>query len=162
RLDRGGVMPARSDGAPAVPQLEVKIARIDEYAEPLAEDEHRVARVQRVGEQEESAADRKEPERDRHHHAPGALRGDPLHQKPHGEENLRNVAEDHPPLEFLDEYFVEVGADLAREINEHRSPPKPAARACAGGSATTRRKDREGRSTTGRRSHSSTCRDAAD
>src|SRR5262245_24499488 len=47
----------RLGGASAVAQLEIEVAQIDEDAKPLAEDEHRIALVERVGEQQQPPAD---------------------------------------------------------------------------------------------------------
>src|SRR5947209_9470695 len=131
-----------------IAHLEVEIARINEHAKALSENKHRVADIERVGEQEKPAADGEEPERDRHHHLAGALGGDPLHHEAHGEHDLREITEQHPPLELLDEHFVEVLAKLVRQFNEHgASPPSPAALFFDAGSATTRRTGRECRPT---------------
>src|SRR5882672_2432087 len=139
---------SRSRSASSVAQLEIEVARVDEHAKTLAQDEHRVADVERIAEQQHSAADREEPEGDRHDHLAGALGGDPLHEKAHREHDLCDIAEQHPPLEFGDEDLVQIGADRVRKFNEHRVlPPKPAARAACGGSATTLRQDRGCRST---------------
>src|SRR5467141_2158717 len=87
----------RSRTAPAVAQLEIEIPPIDEHPECLAEDEDRVADVERIGQKQEAPADREEPEGDRHHHFSGSLGGDPLHQETHGEHDLCDIAEQHPP-----------------------------------------------------------------
>src|ERR1700690_139129 len=62
---------------PAAADDELKIAQIDEHAERLPNDEHRVLTVECVAEQHQAAADREHPERGWHHAAPGPLRGDP-------------------------------------------------------------------------------------
>src|SRR5262245_6968265 len=135
--------------APAVAQLEVQVARVDEHTEALAEDEDRIADIERIAEQQQPAADREEPERDRHHHLSRALGCDPLHHKAHGEHDLRHIAEQYPPLEFGYENVVQVVADRLREINQHSlSPPRPAARDGGGGSATRLPRDRGCRPTT--------------
>src|SRR6266481_1603415 len=101
----------RRGGAAAVTQLEIEVAPVDEHAERLAQDENRVADIQRIGQQQRAAANRKKPKRDRHHHFSRAFRGDPLHQESHGEHNLRDVAEQHPPLKLGHKDFVQVTAD---------------------------------------------------
>src|SRR5262249_52471123 len=107
RLDRG----LKEGCLPAVTQLEIEIASVDENAEALTQDEYRVANVERITEQQQPAADREEPERDRHHHLAGTLGGDPLHQEAHREHDLRDIAEQHPPLELGDEHLVQVVAE---------------------------------------------------
>ena len=56
-----------------VAQLEEKIAAVDENPEGLAGDEHRIAPVECVDEEQDPAADREEPERDGHHALSRAL-----------------------------------------------------------------------------------------
>src|SRR5262247_2311916 len=80
-LNESGRPDLRGAAAFAVTQLEVKVAQIDEHAKRLAEDEDRIADVEGVDQQQEASADRKEPERNRHHHLAGALRRDPLHDE---------------------------------------------------------------------------------
>src|SRR5262245_15188768 len=65
---------------------EIQVPSIDEHAESLAEDEHRIADGERIEEQEQAAADREEPERDRKHALPRPLGRDPLHHEAHGEQ----------------------------------------------------------------------------
>src|SRR5262249_12694275 len=72
---------SRNPGYAPVAQLEIEVAGIDEHAKALAEDENRIADEKSVAEQQHAAADREEPERDRHHHLAGALGGDPLHHE---------------------------------------------------------------------------------
>src|SRR5262249_13565031 len=55
-------------GAAAIAQLEIEVARIDENSEALAQDENRVADMEGVDQEQHAAADREEPEGDRHHH----------------------------------------------------------------------------------------------
>src|SRR5262245_37268941 len=127
----------RDRRAPPVAQLEVQVARVDEHAEALAEDEDWIADIERIAEQQQPAADREEPERDRHDHLSRALGRNPLHHEAHGEHDLHQIAEQHPPLELGYENVVQVVADRLREINQHSlSPPRPATRDGGGGSAT--------------------------
>jgi hypothetical protein len=42
-----------------------------------------------------------------------------LHDEAHGEHDLRQIAEQHPPLELGHEHVVQVAADRIREINQH-------------------------------------------
>src|SRR5215472_10127052 len=79
----------------------MEIAQIDEQAKPLADDENRIADVERVEEQQEAAADRKEPECDRHHTAADPLGGHPLRQGDVA--NVTMVARDaHGAKEFYE------------------------------------------------------------
>src|SRR5262249_6502233 len=98
-------------GAAAIAQLEIEVARIDENSEALAQDENRVADIEGVEQEQHAAADREEPEGDRHHHFSRALGGDPLHREAHGEHDLRHVTEQHPPLELGYEDLVQVAPD---------------------------------------------------
>src|SRR5215471_6943324 len=98
-------------GAAAIAQLEIDVARIDENSEALAQDENRVADIEGVEQEQHAAADREEPEGDRHHHFSRALGGDPLHREAHGEHDLRHVTEQHPPLELGHEDLVQVAPD---------------------------------------------------
>src|SRR5262245_25520244 len=97
----------RGRRAPPVAQLEIEVARIHEHAETLAEDKDRIADIERIAEQQQPAADREEPERDRHHHLSRTLGRNPLHHEAHGEHDLRQITEQHPPLELGDEDFVQ-------------------------------------------------------
>src|SRR6478752_10706785 len=125
-------MSLSSNRAP-VAQFEIEIAHINENAESLTQDKNRVSDVESIGKQQHAPADGKEPECNRYDHSSRPLRGNPLHRKAHGEHELRHIAEHYPPLEFGDEYFVEVVADRVGKINQHCAlPPKPAA-AGAGG-----------------------------
>src|SRR4051794_33521646 len=89
-------------------QNEIEIARIDEYAECLAEDEDEVFPVERVAEQQQAPADREKPECDRDHALAFAFRGDPLHNKAHGEHRLRDKAKHDPPIEVELENVIEI------------------------------------------------------
>ena len=69
--------------APCFPfaQDKLQIAQIDEHAEALARDEHRIAAVERIDEQQQPAADRAPPERHRNDAPADPFRGNPLHQR---------------------------------------------------------------------------------
>src|SRR5471030_3239507 len=90
---------------------ELQIAQIDEYAERLPDNEHRVFAVQRVAEQHQPAANREYPERGRHHAAAGAFGGDPLHDKAHREQNLRDIADEDAPIHVSDEHIVQIAPE---------------------------------------------------
>ena len=75
---------------------EPEVAHIDEEAERLAGDEHRIAAADGVDEQERAAEEREEPEGDRDDRAAGALARDPLHDEAHHEEELGKEAEYRP------------------------------------------------------------------
>src|SRR5262249_9618152 len=103
---------------------EIEIAQVHEHAERLAGDEHGVAPIERVGEQQQTAGDREEPEGDRNHAAALPFACDPLHEETAGEHQLRNKAEDHPPIEIGDKDVEEVAPDHPLQINQHpKFPP---------------------------------------
>src|SRR5512146_3133136 len=106
---------------PAAADDKLQIAQIDEHAERLPDDEHRVLAIERVAEQHQAAADREHPERGRHHTAPGPLRGDPLYHEAHGEHPLRDVTDQDAPIGIADEHLVQIAADGARDIDQHLS-----------------------------------------
>ena len=75
---------------------EVQIARIDKQAGALAENENQVLPVNRIRAQGKPAADAEIPECVRNNAIPGFFRGDPLHDKAHGEHGLTKKAYDNP------------------------------------------------------------------
>ena len=105
-------------GGFALTQHKVQVAQVNEDAERLAGDEHRIPAIERIDQQHQTATDRENPERQRNDAAAGALGRDPLHQKSHGEKALGNEAHQHPPIEPGDEDILQVRADGARQINE--------------------------------------------
>jgi len=93
---------------PPLAQHEVDIAQVDEHAEPLAGDEHRIAARQRVDEQQQAAADREPPERRRNDAAARAFRRDPLNEETRREQRLRRKAEHDPPIELRDKDVMQI------------------------------------------------------
>src|SRR5215510_3154169 len=81
-----------------VAQDEVEVARVDEEAGALAQDEDRIAAPQRVEQEGQAAADREIPEGARHHALAQALRRDPLDEEARGEEGLPEKADAEPNL----------------------------------------------------------------
>src|SRR5688572_8215956 len=80
------------------PVDEPQIARVDEEARALADDEDGIAPVDGIGEQGEAAADGEIPE-GAWHDAPFALLGrDPLHDEAGGEQRLAEQADGEPEL----------------------------------------------------------------
>src|SRR5262249_86231 len=75
---------------------EPQIARVDDQASALAEDEDRVAAVDRVGEHGDAASDGEIPERARHDAAPATLGRDPLHEEPGREKGLPEQTDAQP------------------------------------------------------------------
>src|SRR5438128_7005216 len=123
----------RDRGAPAFAVNEIKIAGVDEQAQRLAGDEHRILAVERIDQQQRAPADREQPEAQRDHATPRALRGDPLHQKPRREQRLRQEPERHPPVELQDEDVAEIVSDALPKLSHRASPPRPADRGRGGG-----------------------------
>ena len=76
-------------------------------AEALAGDEHRILPLDRIDQQQGSAADREEPEGDRNDRAPDPLRCDPLDHETHHEKSLGDEAKHDPEIELLDKDGVE-------------------------------------------------------
>ena len=85
----------------------------------MADDEDRILAIDGIAQQHQAAADREDPERGRHHAAPGPLGGDPLHDEAHGEQNLRDVADQQTPIHVAEKDVVQVAAEGAREIDQH-------------------------------------------
>src|SRR6476660_544575 len=112
-----GLSGGRSGAATAHDKLQ--IAQIDEHAEGLPYDEHRVFPVERVTEQHQTAADREHPERGRHDTPAGAFRGYPLHDETHGEQRLCDIADQNSPIHASDEYIVEIAANGLCDIDQH-------------------------------------------
>src|SRR5262245_35814227 len=81
-----------------VAQDEVEVARVDEEAGALAQDEHGITAPQRVEQEGQAAADREIPEGARHHALAQALGRDPLNEEARGEEGLPEEADAEPNL----------------------------------------------------------------
>src|SRR5690606_29509001 len=111
------------DHGSSVAQFEVEIARVHEEAERLPGDEDRIAPMNCINQQEQAAANREKPECKRDHHAVLALARYPLHGETRCEQNLRDKAERNPPVQLRDKDLVQVVADFASQINEHRLEP---------------------------------------
>src|SRR5713101_2748944 len=90
---------------------EIEIAHIDEHAEGLAGDEDGITAIERVGEQQEAAGDRKKPKCDRNYASSLPLAFHPLHPEAPGEHELGDEAEDDPPVKIGDKHVEQVGPD---------------------------------------------------
>src|SRR5262245_17543923 len=77
---------------------EVEIARVHEEPRGLAEHEHRIPSVDRVGQERHAAAQREIPEVSRDHALAQALGRDPLDEKARREERLAEKADAKPEL----------------------------------------------------------------
>src|SRR5574341_59138 len=77
---------------------EVEIAGVDEEPCRLADDEHGVGPVDRVGQERRAPADREEPEGAGHDALPRALGSDPLDEEAGGEERLAEQSDTEPHL----------------------------------------------------------------
>src|SRR5258706_3403717 len=99
RLFRGGW---RRPGGLRVEALagadEVDVAGVNEQPQALAEYEYRVDPVYGVSQQQGAAGQAEVPERLRHDRAPGTLTGEPLHEEPHGKQQLRRKPDGKPYL----------------------------------------------------------------
>src|SRR5262245_7878076 len=77
---------------------EVEVARVHEESRGLAEHEHRIPPVDRVGQERHAAAQREIPEVSRDHALALALGRDPLDEKARREERLAEKADAEPEL----------------------------------------------------------------
>src|SRR5215831_231669 len=77
---------------------QIEVATVHEQSSPLADDEHGVQPIDRVGQEGEASRDREEPEGDGNHALTLPLRGDPLHQKAHREADLPEKAHRQPEV----------------------------------------------------------------
>src|SRR5262249_43164668 len=102
---------------------EIELAQEHEDTEPLAGERPGVRPIDRGGQPQQTAGDREEPEGDRNHAAALPFACDPLHEETAGEHQLRNKAEDHPPIEIGDKDVEEVAPDHPLQINQHPKLP---------------------------------------
>src|SRR5512139_1746381 len=82
--------------APRLAADEVEVAQVDEDAQGLPDDEHRIAPVHGVGEEEERAGDAQEPERHGDDAPPLALAREPLDDEAAREDQLPDEPEHEP------------------------------------------------------------------
>src|SRR5215831_4377316 len=76
----------------------IEVAKVDEETRALPQDEHGVAAMNRVDEQDGAATDGEEPEGDGNDALPPALGGDPLHEEAAEEEALPQESDGQPEL----------------------------------------------------------------
>src|SRR6185312_14778451 len=75
---------------------EIDVARVDDEAGRLAEDENGVGAVDRISQQQNAAEEAEIPERLGDDARPRLLGGDPLHEKAHREQELREETDKQP------------------------------------------------------------------
>src|SRR3569832_2924646 len=96
-----------------------QVANIDDVRGQLADDDNWLALDQAVYQRQQPAADREEPERQRHDAFSSPLARDPLHQKASGKGQLRNKAEGQPEVELGDKNVVDVVAECLPVLDQH-------------------------------------------
>src|SRR5499433_1761113 len=103
---------------------EIEVAKVDEETGALPQDEHGVAAVNRVDEQDGAATDGEEPEGDGNDALPPALGGDPLHEEAAEEEALPQESDGQPELlSRHDQRLTGFAAALATQ--SFRGPDEP-------------------------------------
>src|SRR5262249_47418822 len=88
--------PHCSSGRHSIPEDEVEIARVDEHAPELTDDEHRITPMKRVGEQDDRAGNAEVPELHGHDALLLSLGRDPLQEEAQEEAGLTEQADDQP------------------------------------------------------------------
>src|SRR5262250_3260249 len=103
---------------------EIEVAKVDEETGALPQDEHGVAAVNCVDEQNGAATDGEEPEGDGNDALPPALGGDPLHEEAAEEEALPQKSDAQPELLGRDHQSL-VGIRGGVAAQPFRGPDKP-------------------------------------
>lgn len=80
---------------------EIDISQVNEKACSLPQNKDRVGAVEGVDKQDSAACNREPPEQVWHNTLFGALRGQPLDQKPTGKEGLPQKADDQPEIKIV-------------------------------------------------------------
>src|SRR5215472_8645739 len=103
---------------------EIEVAKVNEETRALPQDEHRIAAVNRIDEQDAAAADGEEPEGEGNDALPLALGGDPLHEEAAEEEALPQESDGQP--ELLSRHHQRLtGFAAAIATQGFRGPDKP-------------------------------------
>src|SRR5215510_6455899 len=105
---------------------EIEVAKVNEETRALPQDEHRIAAVNRIDEQDAAAADGEEPEGEGNDALPLALGGDPLHEEAAEEEALPQKSDAQPELLSRDHQRLVESAAMPHSLSAgrtNRSPP---------------------------------------
>src|SRR5206468_946037 len=95
---RGHFSMRSGGGVLGVAEDEVEVARVDEQAGALTQNEDGIAAPERVEQEGQSTADREIPEGARHHALAETLGRDPLDEEARGEEGLSEKSDGEPNL----------------------------------------------------------------